>query len=744
MTWTDFGRWLQFLYLIRVPLLAMAAMIALGHLAQGAARSLLGGVFALEGNLLGILSASLAAFLTAAAAVTTVNVVLWHGEARYGTKLPLTPHSYPLGLFVLGLLPPAYLGYCIAAVTEGPWLPEALMIIVGFLLAGLIVAGAKFLQLRFTDPGVTPTPPPYLIFPAYRIPILDKFFQRTYLTTPKPAARITKGVLSRRAQWLYGVFAPFGTGYFVPGKQPLTMYSAHVFAVSLTVLSLLVYACIGVAKQEGPTQGFSPLASTPTLTYALLALLVATWAFGALAFFFDRYRFPVLLAFGLMTFLTGSAPEADHYVATYNRDPRSKLRTPAEVIERYRDRSPLLVAAAGGGIQAGAWTATVMATLNDYCRNLGQCDLAASTALFSGVSGGSVGAMQIGAAWPNFEAARALSRKASLDDVAWGMLNPDVWRAILPWFRDPLIDRGWALENSWRRLARQEKLDLDRATLDTWGDPSKNMPAFLFNGTVVESGGQMVFATTTFPRTSGAAVPKTGRENPGAASFDHLYRGKLDLPITSAVRLSASFPYVSPSARTNANSMFAPDFHFVDGGYYDNYGLYTLMSWLNAALVELEKSGQTPRKLVILRIISFPWGKEPKGSTAGWSAQALTPLAAFYNMREAAQLVETEAQLSQFIRYWREKGQGAKVEIEALNIRYPTFPHGDPCADPPLSWRLTRAQQSCLDRATSLPAVQSQIAAVVRALQAASPQDHSQRSIAAPVPVRRASLGEVR
>jgi hypothetical protein len=117
-----------------------------------------------------------------------------------------------------------------------------------------------------------------------------------------------------------------------------------------------------------------------------------------------------------------------------------------------------VVTAAGGGIQASAWTCQVLTGLDEvYGMNFTN-----SVGLISGVSGGSVGTMfyLANGDWGNVngpfnqttrDQAKQASRASSLEATGWGIAFPDLIRPIFPVF-DPRIDRGWAIEQAWGKL----------------------------------------------------------------------------------------------------------------------------------------------------------------------------------------------------------------------------------------------------------------------------------------------------
>src|SRR5690606_23413477 len=90
----------------------------------------------------------------------------------------------------------------------------------------------------------------------------------------------------------------------------------------------------------------------------------------------------------------------------------------------------VLIAAAGGGIQAAAWTARVLSGIEAYALERGQADAwRNSLRLLSGVSGGSVGIYYYADRWndPPEKTAQQLEEvfeaasSSSLEAVAWGL-----------------------------------------------------------------------------------------------------------------------------------------------------------------------------------------------------------------------------------------------------------------------------------------------------------------------------------
>jgi hypothetical protein len=126
----------------------------------------------------------------------------------------------------------------------------------------------------------------------------------------------------------------------------------------------------------------------------------------------------------------------------------------------------------------------------------------------------------------------------------------------------------------------------------------------------------------------------------------------------------------------------------VDGGYYDNFGINSLLSWLDEGLADATVKQQLP-DVLILQIRHFNPEKLAGPIRQGWGFQLLAPLLGLYNMRDFAQNSVANNQLAFFGKYYRTQG----VNVWKASIEY----NGkDECAEAPLSWKLDHDQQQCI------------------------------------------------
>jgi predicted acylesterase/phospholipase RssA len=741
MSWKQIGRLLRTVFLLRVPLITLFVLAGMGPFALRQGEQLLGNLFDLRvvdprfldatGNpsvivklsALYLFAASFAAFMLAWTAVSVINLVVHYGRIRFADPDLHLDQKRPAATFLFGFCCALVLVICTMLQTPIHWLPRYGMPLLGLLVSLIVVVAAKAVQLVLTDPKTTPHPPPYLVFPAYLFKPLERGFDTLYCWHSESLNRL-KGHLNSLVQWPLEILRGAGQGYLVDCEAPagqLTLRSGHVFAIAMSLMAFALYIIIGYLKgriDEKP-------AKVPALAFFLLFLIVACWFLGELSFFFDRYRVPLLASLAVLSLATTYAPESDHFYRVQAGSKLPPLLRPSALV---KDRAGpghkrlILVATAGGGIQAAAWTARVLHGLEKVCAHQtkpeNKCDLRDSIVVISGVSGGSLGAMAYARSFaPNLspvspDSVVANAEASAIDEVAWGWTVPDVFRAVSPWFRSQYIDRGWALEQKWSAI-HQLRYDKTQAALlpakrtkdvllSDWA-PQQGipMPALLLNATIVELGKPLVFSTTDFPR---------GNDRRGLVNFYDLFQGHehtYDIRVNTAARLSASFPYVSPAARSNIENPPVPDYHIVDGGYYDNYGVVALLAWLESAIEEAGDSQKDVHDdladVLVLGIRPFPPpGDSKPDKTHGWGFQPVAPINGLLDVRDTGQMARDDNALALFTEYYRTRG----IKVWRADFVYPSsfdaqiFKNREDyqgCLEAPLSWKLSRNQVGCIE-----------------------------------------------
>ena len=710
---------LRFLNLSRAPLIILLLLAAFGPLALGPAVGLLGGIL-VAGNITGIAVTTAAAIAVLFACGTQINIVRAYASERVQDEsLRVLGHEVLEScVFWTGVVAAASLLFSVGLVSlslkvwqiaAGIILGTILMLVILFVIQ-LIAAWLSFAPQGHRLPGLA------VLF--RRIPVLAMLLETAANASPR---RLRQHFPDSFVAWKLGTASgyveslPKGGWRILPG---------HAFAMIQFLLTFLVFWLALYLKSQPTNPFYTPsLTETdaaflaPTVTSIVLLFLLSSWVFAAVAFFFDRYRIPVFTIAIIAALTTGAWSRTDYRVPTAKKDTDDhyKLATPGQVLKSFGNR-PLVVAAAGGGIQAGAWTARVLHGLDESLHGT----LRRRVAMISAVSGASMGALYYGAFddEPTLDRVVRQALKPSLDEVATAFVSRDIFGVL---GLRVGTDRGAALEDTWeQRLGDVPKSSL---TLRSWSEAAHDFtlgasrtqpfPAFLFNSTVVESGQPIVFATTQFPTTTYKARILEGSSTyPTVVSANSLLglsvgdgvARDIGLKAVTAARLSAAFPYVSPAARLDG---LAP-YHLVDGGYYDFYGLVALCQWVDDALEELRDEKQLPESIGVViarglvssdtRLVDGNAPAQPVRRTLlprGWRWQLTAPPATALHASSFAQWVSGMQTLRLLIDKWA----GYNVVIIPRVFDYPGRDHRTVCQGAPLSWKLTAPQQDCIETA---------------------------------------------
>jgi hypothetical protein len=249
----------------------------------------------------------------------------------------------------------------------------------------------------------------------------------------------------------------------------------------------------------------------------------------------------------------------------------------------------IMVAAAGGASRAAYWTTQVLGELAEREPNFVR-----RLFMISGVSGGSLGATVFRSLIEEDRRANGGEDSPGLADAAkrggefvgHDFLGPamatglyvDIPFAPISFWRDIVaMDRAVALEKSWEHAwdDRKPTQNLKNAFawsdgfVRTFGSSQRPWPILVLNGTSVEKGKRILTSNIRFwEGTFGSTMSQP--EN----RYDALAMLQSDVPISTAVTMSARFPVISPSGglRDRAGKLVG---RVVDGGLFENFGALT-------------------------------------------------------------------------------------------------------------------------------------------------------------------------
>jgi hypothetical protein len=230
-----------------------------------------------------------------------------------------------------------------------------------------------------------------------------------------------------------------------------------------------------------------------------------------------------------------------------------------------------LFAAEGGGVRSAYWTSSVLSYVQDSIPEFRKHIFA-----LSGVSGGSLGTtIFCNIQHHNSPTVKCIKRTQSilsndfLSPVSAWLVFPDMLQKFLP-FKIKSVDRAKALEYSWENAWDNnisdsiEKGAFSKGFIDQFNLSEKGGPIILLNSTHAENGSRVIVGN----------VKLDSDYFSDAQDFFEI-TGK-DVPLSTAVGISARFPFLSPPARViDKNGRLWGN--LVDGGYYENIGATTII-----------------------------------------------------------------------------------------------------------------------------------------------------------------------
>ena len=288
-------------------------------------------------------------------------------------------------------------------------------------------------------------------------------------------------------------------GYLTQRDGHIRLSEVHVKALGATVIMLVMYGVIFFVSMRF---------RLPAPAYLALVTTVLVLLLGGAAFFLDAYRIPVILPLVIWIWLFSGNPKVDHYFELQPSSAQEPQPTdPGSVLaDAETDGRPIvLVAAAGGGIQAAAWATKVLSELERELDPIQPELFVRSVRLLSGVSGGSTGVMYyLNGGYPvtdpqaeqkRLDAAVLASEASSLESAVRGLAYTDLHRVLVPFFIwNRFHDRAEELEEAWvqngdANLAPLGVPSLAQATLKGWRHDlaDRARPAVIFNSTLVEN-----------------------------------------------------------------------------------------------------------------------------------------------------------------------------------------------------------------------------------------------------------------
>jgi predicted acylesterase/phospholipase RssA len=362
----------------------------------------------------------------------------------------------------------------------------------------------------------------------------------------------------------------------------------HVFFVALALFVLVVYTC----------STFSVAFAVYITSFPFVLLAFAVFA-GVGAFITHqsvKWGFNIHLLFFICVFIIGFWTERHRVKLVNNSSADFKQRAPlkqyfkrwvderAAVIDSSTSYPVYFVMADGGASRSGYWVASVLSRLQDETAGR----FGKHLFCLSGASGGSVGNASFylllkkrgnqlidPADSVYLKDSRAYLRSDFLTYTLSRMLGHDFFIQLWPFstngnraaaltqaLEEAPEGEGVFLKDSVNMGVKMSELMSDQRNIRA------SMPVLCINTTRMQDGRPSVISTIN--------IKSNERDFNGRLDVLDLLQDTLDLTLSAAVVLGASFPYLSPAGRIDGKVKNAKDSvsvnYFVDGGYVDNSG----------------------------------------------------------------------------------------------------------------------------------------------------------------------------
>lgn len=379
----------QWIFLARVQWVALLGLTILPLLAHTSGRELLIGAYDLNNRRAGF-QVGLLLILVATSIVDTAYIAQKYGQERLRETLG---HLFvpSLGWILLVSVMIAANAWAAFVATD----PKIRGQMVCGLTSGLLVGVGGWLFLDF--------------FVAREI-----LFLRGQAIIGSPLVYACADLAKSPVSTLAAILPPWiSSGYFRLDEGALVIEPGHIRAAVCFLASSSLYLWLR-------TKRLAPLC------YFLLLTTVIVWGLSELSFFFDAFRIPLFVPVVLWLSVAALHLKADHFYRIHKisdeKDVYVAPTDPGSILARATENDDriILVAAAGGGIQAAAWTARVLTGLEEICAEKRPGRFIRSLKLLSGVSGGSVGMMYFVTAC---KLEGFLSRKRSRNDRSTSILQ---------------------------------------------------------------------------------------------------------------------------------------------------------------------------------------------------------------------------------------------------------------------------------------------------------------------------------
>ncbi|RAW00781.1 patatin-like phospholipase family protein [Pseudochryseolinea flava] len=520
----------------------------------------------------------------------------------------------------------------------------------------------------------------------------------------------------------------------------------HFNLVVIELLILITVMILGIFKDYAAFQ-------LPAASSFIIFLTIFVMMAGAFSYWFGGWSATVaLILFLFVNYLVGE----DYFTKRYEAFGLNYLREHAEystqtlqqlndsahiekdrratlvMLENWRAKfgaqaKPKIVflCASGGGKRAALWTLTTLQTAD----SLTQGKLMNQSVLITGASGGLIGAsyyrelklreIKGEQVHPYSVSHRQKIATDNLNPLIFSLLANDLFVGFTKfeysgnyYYRD----RGYTFEEQLNQIT-ERTMDKPIAAYDS-AELAAQIPMIILTPTIVNDGRKLYIAArpVTFMNADIATLPGYHASKVSGIDFQTIFEnhGGSNLRFLSALRMSATFPYITPNTTLPTN----PPIQIMDAGISDNFGLSDAVRFMYAYR---EWISENTSGVVIVSIRDSPKLAAIAPKAKQTVIDAITqPISSVYNNFENFQDITSDMLISH-------AGSWFKQPIDRVDLQYqaesfiPILQKMDSIRQnnsrASLSWRLTTREKQGIENSIQSRANEEQIRRLVRLLE---------------------------
>lgn len=481
-----------------------------------------------------------------------------------------------------------------------------------------------------------------------------------------------------------------GLDTFMDKEAVLKVFDQNHFnSVIIEVLILVLILILGFFMD-------SPYFKIPAAASAILIFTVVIMLNGAISYWFRSWALAVtimLLALANLLvkngILEGTAEaiglKYNTELAEYNLQSIKNSSSPSkinadksqtlEVLENWKRQQntpkpkAVFLCVSGGGQRAALWSMSAMTQLDSVLDG----NLMNSTMLITGASGGMIGAAYYRELFLRHRQDQLADYNSQefRQNIAKDNLNPIIFSLLV----NDLFLRSQHFEYAGRRYRKdrgyafEQQLNINTAGMlekpvMSYAQPEYNaeVPMMIMSPTIANDGRRLYIAPQPVSYMNLGVETLEDQYKISGVDFMSFFQKQQskDLRMLSALRMSASFPYITPNVELPSD----PPMQIMDAGIADNFGIsdalrfiYTFQDWL-----EQNTSG-----VVLISIRDTRKNVEIQPRTAPSILQRLSaPISSVYNNLGNLQDVNNDNKI-QFAKQW------FSAPLDVVSIEYDTY-----------------------------------------------------------------------